>query len=285
MRRGGRRDPQLVGDQVGVGGDPVGALDHEPAQRLAQAQLDAGRAWRPRSTTRRTAAMSSSSSSSSAARRLRPAGEEDRVGAPGHTSTTSACHRCSVRKGMTGAMTRRLAPARPTACAARPRRRPRTGVATGGCTSWTGRRRSLERPQHLDREVALVAVGGLGHQPPRAVHEPAVERVASSPSSAASVEVGQVGGEAGDVGVLDEERHAVPQREQLAPDLLARPEAEQQVLVGRLLAVLPAHDVGAHAGEGVVGVDHVAPRAVHLAAVLGEHLLVAQHLAVREPAR
>ncbi len=55
------------------------------------------------------------------------------------------------------------------------------------------------------------------------------------------------------------------------------PEAEQQVAVGRLRAVLPAHHVGAHAPERVLGVDHVPPRAVHLAALLVEHLLVAEH--------
>ena len=60
-----------------------------------------------------------------------------------------------------------------------------------------------------------------------------------------------------------------------------RPEAEEQVPVGRLGAVLPPHHVRAHAREGVLRVDHVPPRAVHLAAGLVEHLLVAEHLAER----
>ena len=43
----------------------------------------------------------------------------------------------------------------------------------------------------------------------------------------------------------------VPERQQLALDLVAGPEAEEQVAVGRLRAVLPAHHVGAHARERV----------------------------------
>ena len=62
-------------------------------------------------------------------------------------------------------------------------------------------------------------------------------------------------------------------------------EAEQQVPVGRLRAELPAHHVGAHARERVRRGDRVPPRAVHLAARLVEHLLVAEHLPERRPAR
>ena len=46
---------------------------------------------------------------------------------------------------------------------------------------------------------------------------------------------------------------------------------------GGCAAELPAHHVGAHPLERVLRLDHVAPRAVHLAAVLVEHLLVAEH--------
>ena len=60
-------------------------------------------------------------------------------------------------------------------------------------------------------------------------------------------------------------------------------EAEQEVPVGRLRTELPPHHVGAHPREGVGGVDRVPPRAVHLAALLVEHLLVAEHLAERRP--
>ena len=77
---------------------------------------------------------------------------------------------------------------------------------------------------------------------------------------------GHDGRNAVDVRVRDEERDRVPERQQLALDLLRRPEAEEQVAVGRLRAVLPAHHVGAHARERVLGRDHVPPRAVHLAA-------------------
>ena len=85
--------------------------------------------------------------------------------------------------------------------------------------------------------------------------------------------------------VVGEEPRRVPEREQLALDLASRAEAEEEVPVGRLSAELPAHHVGAHPFEGVLGLDHVPPRAVHLAAGLVEHLLVAQHLPVRRPAR
>ena len=56
--------------------------------------------------------------------------------------------------------------------------------------------------------------------------------------------------------------------------------AEADVLRRRLAAVEPAHDVGAHALERVVGGDQVAPRAVHLAPVGVEQLLVGEHLPV-----
>ena len=69
-----------------------------------------------------------------------------------------------------------------------------------------------------------------------------------------------------DVGVVDEELAGVPEREQPPLDLVRRPEAEEEVLVRRLGAVLPAHDVRAHARERILGVDRVPPRAVHLAA-------------------
>ena len=69
----------------------------------------------------------------------------------------------------------------------------------------------------------------------------------------------------------------MPEREQLAADLVGRAEPEPEVAVGGLRAVLPTHHVGAHSRERVLGVDHVPPRAVHLAPVLVEHLLVAEH--------
>ena len=47
---------------------------------------------------------------------------------------------------------------------------------------------------------------------------------------------------------------------------MRRTEAEEQVAVRRLRAVLPAHHVGAHLRERILRCDHVAPRAVHLAA-------------------
>src|SRR4030095_16099648 len=79
-----------------------------------------------------------------------------------------------------------------------------------------------------------------------------------------------------DVGVPDEEPDGVPQREELALDLVCRAVAEQQVAVRRLVAVLPAHDVGAHACERFLGWNEIPPGAVHRPPVLVEHLLVAE---------
>ena len=90
-----------------------------------------------------------------------------------------------------------------------------------------------------------------------------------------------VGRPALDVRVVDEELARVPEREQLPLDLVCGPEPEEEVAVRRLRAVLPAHDVCTHARERVRRVDRVSPRAVHLAAGLVEHLLVAEDSPIR----
>src|SRR4029078_10001961 len=79
-----------------------------------------------------------------------------------------------------------------------------------------------------------------------------------------------------DVSVVDHEPGGVPEREQLAPDITATAVAGPGLPRGGVRAVLRAHDIRAHLLKRVFGLDHVAPRAVHLAAVLVEHLLVAE---------
>ena len=134
----------------------------------------------------------------------------------------------------------------------------------------------LERLDDVDRQPAL-AGGRLADESPSALDEPRIERLELA--GRAALEVAVPGREALDVRVLDEERGRVPERQEPPLDLVRRAEAEEEVAVGRLRAELPAHHVGAHARERVRRVDRVPPRAVHLAAVLVEHLLVAEHLA------
>ena len=141
----------------------------------------------------------------------------------------------------------------------------------------------LVRPHDVDRQPALVGRGRFGHERVRALDEPAVERLEIAARAARQIR--EVGPPAVDVRVVDEKLGRVPERQEPALNLVRRPEAEQQVLVRRLGAVLPPHDVRTHAPEGVLGLDHVAPGAVHLAAVLVEHLLVAEDLPVRRSSR
>ena len=131
----------------------------------------------------------------------------------------------------------------------------------------------LERRDDIRRPVPLVRVGCLGDELLGAREEPAVERL----------EVAGFGLR-GDVRVVDEELRAVPERQQPALCLVRRAVAEAHVLARDLLAVQPAHDVGAHPIERLVGADGIAPRAVHLAPGLVEKLLVRQHAAVRRAA-
>ena len=109
----------------------------------------------------------------------------------------------------------------------------------------------------IDREPALVALGRLATSACVRCDEPAVERLELTVR--AVLEIGPLGLPAVDVGVVDEELARVPEREQPPLDLVGRTEAEEEVLVRRLRAVLPAHDVRAHARERVGGVDRVPP--------------------------
>ena len=64
----------------------------------------------------------------------------------------------------------------------------------------------------------------------------------------------------------------------------AGPYPNSRLRSGGLCAELPAHHVGAHAFKRLFGLDHVPPRAVHLPALLVEHLLVAEHTLERRAA-
>ncbi len=77
-------------------------------------------------------------------------------------------------------------------------------------------------------------------------------------------------------GVGDEERVHVPEHEQLAPRLVGGAVAEQDVVLGPLLGVHPAHHVDAHALGRLVELDGVAPALVHRPAVVAEQRGVAE---------
>ena len=164
--------------------------------------------------------------------------------------------------------------------AARARRRPRSGGVSGGCTSWRGRRRTPRSARTtFTRQIRLVAGRRLGARAALVrASEPAVERPHSPGRQRAPV-----GRKSSIRPVVDQERAEFQSVSSLRWISLARAEAEQQVAVGRLRAELPAHHVGAHARERVRSIDRVPPRAVHLAARLVEHLLVAEHLVRRTP--
>ena len=144
-------------------------------------------------------------------------------------------------------------------------------------------RKRLEGVDHVDGQVGVVGRLGLADQLVRAREQPGVERAKLDAGHAlGQILVARL--EALDRGVVEEEARRVPQRQQPPLDLVGRPVAEADVLRRRLLAVQPAHDVGAHALERLVGRDEVPPRAVHLAALGVEQLLVGQHLAERRAA-
>ena len=142
---------------------------------------------------------------------------------------------------------------------------------------------AVEGADHVDGEPPFVSGGRVPHELPGAGDEPAVERAERDVRTALQVREARL--EPRDVRVLDEERGRVPERQELPLDLVRGAEAEQEVPVGRLRAELPAHHVGAHPRERIRGIDRVPPRAVHLATLLVEHLLVAEHLAERRRAR
>src|SRR5262249_17024973 len=105
----------------------------------------------------------------------------------------------------------------------------------------------LVRTHDVDGQPALVAGGRIGDGPARPLDEPAIERLEFPVRPAR--EVAPRRGPARDVRVVDEESARVPEGEQLPLDLVGGTEAEEEVLVRRLRAVLPAHDVRAHARE------------------------------------
>jgi hypothetical protein len=124
------------------------------------------------------------------------------------------------------------------------------------------------------RPEAVVGIRHVGNKLIGAGPQPAIERVRG-------VGLGGIGPELLDIRVVDEELDRVPQRQQSPFDLACRRVAELHPLGRRLLAVHPAHDVRAHPRQGLLSLDRVPPRAVHLVTVLVAHVLVSQHLAKR----
>jgi hypothetical protein len=113
----------------------------------------------------------------------------------------------------------------------------------------------FERPYDIDGERRLVGVGRFYDKLLRPLGEPAVQRA----QVASRLESRPGRREPLDVSVVDQELGGVPECEQLALDLTPRAVAEPEILRGGLLAVLPAHDIGAHLRKRVLGLDHVAP--------------------------
>ena len=251
---------------------PRRALDDEPPHRLPQLQP------------RRRARLMRERHDRAHVRELRPATRDPPPTTSGHgarctdsgPSNTRFRHRCSVRNGSTGASTRNVCTnayqSVPSAAASPSQNRDRVRRMYQFDRSSTIR---LEVADHVDRQPRLVPARRIRDERMRPLDEPPVER----PQLARRLERRPRRPEPLDVRVQHEERHGVPQRQQLALDLIRRAKTEQQVPVRRLRAVLPAHHVGTHQLERVVGGDRVPPRPVHLAAGLVEHLLVAEHVA------
>ena len=142
----------------------------------------------------------------------------------------------------------------------------------------------LEGARHIDGEPPFVACLRLLDEQGRSLDEPTIEWLQLTIGTTA-FEVGVARHERLDRAVVGEELGRVPQRQQPPLDLLCRAEAKEEIAVGRLCAVLPAHHVGTHPRKRFGGADHVAPGAVHLLSVLVEHLLVAEDLTERRTAR
>ena len=210
--------------------------------------------------------------------RLRPAREVHRgARRPGRGSARGG------RRG-TASPARSLAAtarARTRACETkrRPRRR-RNARASGGCTSSKGRRRTTRRRGSRSTvSVASYASPASAHELMRALDEPAIER--PRPTGGPASRSASVGSKPSMLPYWTSTTVEFQNVSSLRLISCAGPEAEEQVAVGRLRAELPAHHVGAHPLERLLGVDHVPPRAVHLAPALVEHLLVAEHALVR----
>ena len=258
---------QLLGDLVGV---RLGRA-RRPATTSRRSgwrsfRPEVERARRPRSTTRRTSAISSSS----ARVRLR-APPASRRGRPTPARPRTLAHEVLPevlgRNGITGATTRSACTSayqsvRNAASSLLPEAPAR--AADVPVREVVDER--LEGADHVDRQRRLVRVGRLARRAAsRARDEPAVERLARAggpPSRSASV-----GREAGSMFAYWT-RNATEFQSVSSFRLIscAGPKPKSRFAVGRLRAVLPAHHVGAHALERVLGVDHVPPRAVHLAA-------------------
>ena len=137
----------------------------------------------------------------------------------------------------------------------------------------------VEGTDHIDSAEVLVGRGRVCNELRRPGHHPVVERLQLGVRTA--LQVFEPWLEAVDVAVIDQELDRVPERQQPPLHLLRGREAEADVLRRRLLAVEPAHHVGTHPLERLLGLDQVPPGAVHLAALGVEQLLVGEHLPVR----
>ena len=135
----------------------LGALDDEPAQRLAQLQ--------PRLRARRAAQLDDAPhvgdlverAPRPGARATAPASRARKTesGAPSHTPRTRFCQRCSARNGITGETTRSDCDERvPERAEGRLVERSRSAAASGGCTSSRGRRRTPRRRESRRRSAS-----------------------------------------------------------------------------------------------------------------------------------
>ena len=170
------------------------------AQQAMQVDLEAPRAVAPRPP-RRSGARSAGSAAG------QPARNTER-GASGMTSATSTCHKCSLRNGMIGETARNPS----TSALNRVRKRRLVAVPEAATRPSDVPVRQVfderfERAQGVHGEVLVVGVGDLGDHLAGAMDHPLVERREGHARRRRSVvEQRHIGREAGDVGVLHEER-------------------------------------------------------------------------------
>ena len=134
----------------------------------------------------------------------------------------------------------------------------------------------LDGTNDVDGEVRVVGRLGIGDELLHARQQPPVQR-AQFDAGGVALEVLVDRLETLDGGVVGEEANRVPQREQPALDLVGRRRSRNGCSGLAAGAVHPAHDVGAHPLERVVGGNQIAPGSVHLAPVGVEQLLEGQH--------
>ena len=207
----------LVGDLVRVRLRARRALDDEPPQRLAQLQ-PGGRARLVRERDDATDVRDLLQQLAVRRRRLRPRREMHRLRRVRAWPATRFRQRCSVRNGMIGESTRSVwTSAYQSVCsaAASPSQK---RDASAGCTSSTDRR-GTPRSRGSRRRSATTRSPPSRRRRTRASARRASGRAAAGrrPARATTTTAGTL-----DVRVRDEERDGVPERQQLALDLLRR---------------------------------------------------------------